>query len=112
MKAKFESSGESFGKVVQPCTVFNPIFDLYDRNGTVKFKVTANCCQCGFCCRKMLCGRVSEVKFGIFGGNNAALSGKPLGLITKTVGGLEELVSDADTFKIEFPNTATPEDKL
>lgn len=40
------------------------------------------------------------------------MTGKPVGTIKKKCQGIQELVTDADTFILTFPDNASPEEKL
>jgi hypothetical protein len=102
----------SLGKVYEPCTCCDPMFHVMDTKDKVKWKVTADYCQCGICCRNG-CGKCSEVLFPIHSGDKTDLSKESSeGYIKKLFTGIQELVSDADSFELGFPNNATPEEKM
>lgn len=110
MTAKNNST--TFGKVVEPCTCCDPMFNVMDSKENIKWKVTADYCQCGICCRNG-CGKCSEVVFPIHSGDKKDLDKyKGDGYIKKVFAGLQEFVSDADNFEVGFPNNATPEEKM
>ena len=101
-----------FGKVTEPFSCCDPIFHVKDANNEVKWKITAECCQCGLLCRTR-CGVCSEALFPIHSGNKTELDPKNCeGHIKKLSAGIQELVSDADNFELVFPVNATPEEKL
>ena len=102
----------TFGKVVEPFSCFNPTFHIKDAMGNIKWKISANGCQCGILCRKGL-GKCSEAIFPIYSADKVDLDPKHSdGYIKKLNGGIQELVSDADSFELVFPLNSTPEEKL
>ena len=74
-----------------------------------RYVITIDCIQCGFCCRRG-CSKYNKVDCIIReGGKN----GNPVGKITKrATQNLMEIAGDADTYDIEFPRDATPDEKL
>lgn len=99
------------GKVVEPCTVCDPLFHVYDNNNKLKWQIHADYCQCGVCCRSSY-GRCSEVIFPIYSGDKMEFDkSKSDGLVKKVFKG-RDLISDASTFHIDFPSNATAEDKF
>jgi hypothetical protein len=79
------------------------------RNNVRKFIIKIPCYQCGFICRNTCCGKLSKVVGEIYNGNN--MNGNLIGSIVKKVS-VKEFISDANSFLIDFPNDATPTDKL
>lgn len=101
-----------FGKVVEPFTCFNPEYHVKDSIGNTKWKIHAECCQCGICCRSSL-GKCSEATFPIYSGDKREFNPNHSdGHIKKLSSGCQEIVSDADSFELIFPQNATPEEKL
>ena len=96
------SNGENIGKILNPFNCSDPIFIVYDSNGQLKYFATADCCQCGFCCK---CGKVDFIIFDKKNGNQ-------IGVITKIKAQCIEIISNADSYNIEFPVSATPKEKL
>ena len=106
------NTSTNFGKVYEPCTCCDPMFHVMDSKDLIKWKVTADCCQCGIICRES-CGKCSEVIFPIYSGDKTVFEpGKGEGYIKKLFSGMKELISDADSFELSFPVNATPEEKL
>lgn len=104
--------GTQVGKVEEPFTFCDPVFHIYNTKGEERWKIYANCCQCGLICRNS-CGRCEAVKFYIFDGNTSDLSpDNSSGTITKLFGGITELISDATNFHIDFPKNAMADEKL
>jgi hypothetical protein len=98
----------NFGKIVEPFSCCDPLFVIRDAQQNIRWKITANCCQCGFSCPAC-----ANVVFTIHSGNQEILDPNAAeGTITKTSAGIQELVSEADNFDVVFPVNATPEDKL
>ena len=102
------ANGESVGKIKYPFTCCDPEYEVYDSNGQLKFFVNADCCQCGLLCAGNICGKMSDANFVIFDKKN----GNQIGTISKTRAELIEMVSNADSFKIIFPNSTNPKEKL
>jgi hypothetical protein len=102
----------TIGKVNETFTCFDPTFNVIDSKDQLKWKISANCCQCGLMCRNSF-GRCSSVEFFIHSGNSQDISPETRsGFIKKVFTGVQELVTDANNFQIEFPESATPEEKL
>jgi hypothetical protein len=103
-----------FGKVVEPCTCIDPLFHIYNNSNNLRWKISANGCQCGICCRAGVVGKCSEAHFEIYSAEKENFDEKLCdGSIRRLFSGLvQELVSDADNFVINFPLAATPEEKL
>jgi hypothetical protein len=100
------------GKVVEPFTCFNPEYHIKDSVGNTKWKIHADCCQCGICCRTGF-GKCSDAIFPIYSGDKVEFNpNSSEGHIKKLRKGCMELVSDEDNFELIFPQNATPEDKL
>ena len=98
------------GKIKQPFTCCDPEFTTYDSTGIVKFTIHGDCCQCGLLCNNNFCGKLSDVTFNIHQGNS--VNSSPCGSITKKVATAAELVTSADSYQINFPPSATPQDKM
>ena len=105
---EYTSNNQVFGEVKEECSCCDPLFVVLNQS-EVKYSITINCCQCGFCCR-CSCSKYFTVDCIIReGGKN----GTPVGSIKKrSARNIMELIGDADTYIIEFPPSATPEDKL
>ena len=113
MKGTFKNSGEHFGKVIEPFTCcYSPIFYVIGQDNSVRYTIYLDCCQCGFYCRNNICGKLSSVNMKVFEGKTSNFQGKGVAAIKKMSGGFKELVSDADSYELLFPNDATPEDKM
>lgn len=105
-------SGDSqqiFGKIRMPWTACNPKFEVYDGNDELKYVVTASCCQCGICCAGTKCGKYSEANFDIFADKECK---HKTGNIYRKVADAIELSTKADTYQVNFPDQATPQEKI
>ena len=100
---------QPFGRIKQPFTCCDPEFEIYDNTGSSRYIIHADCCQCGLLCANNFCGKLSEVRFEIY---NTGARDKPVGLIYKKSANMSELVTSADSYQINFPPQATPQDKL
>ena len=96
------------GVIKNPFSLCDPIFDVIDEHGTLKYIVTADCCQCGLVCANNLFGKMSEATFNILNPSNNQV----LGTIIKKPANFNEMVTDADSYQINFPVSAPPTDKL
>jgi hypothetical protein len=104
--------GPTFGKVESPYSLCDPVFKVYNPNGTVAFSLTSNCCKCGFFCRGG-CGLFEPITFLIFPGDkyDSNQVNMAVGRIIKNAMGIQSLQDD-DNFEVFFPLEATPEEKL
>jgi len=111
MHGSLPGSNLNIGRVYEPCTCCDPYFFVYDQNEVLKWVVTADCCQCGLCCRNGI-GRLSNVVFSIFpAGVDTSQVQLRAGQITKLFA-MKELYTQADNFEIIFPQNATSYEKL
>ena len=111
MKGTLMENKMNLGFISEICTIYNPVFEIYDRNNVRKFIINISCFQCGFMCRGTCCGKFSKVVGEIYNGNDINMKGNFVGDIVKKVS-VKEFISDAHSFLIDFPNDATPTDKL
>ena len=70
MLVRFGNQGQTLGRIKQPFTCCDPVFSTYDSTGIVKYTIHGDCCQCGLLCKNNFCGKLSEVTFNIYKGNN------------------------------------------
>ena len=108
MIANYSANGELVGKVKQPFSCCDPIFTIYDNAGTMRYYIYADCCQCGLCCSGP-CAKMSEVTFNIYRDANM---GQPIGSIVKKIANFSELITSADSYQVNFPADARPNEKL
>ena len=108
MIANYSANGELVGKVKQPFSCCDPIFTIYDNAGTMRYFIYADCCQCGLCCSGP-CAKMSEVTFNIYRDANM---GQPIGSIVKKIANFSELITSADSYQVNFPADARPNEKL
>jgi len=101
------STGKPIGKVSHIYTVCDPTFEVYNATSGLKYIVTANCCQYALCCPGLL-GKASRGIFDILD----VSSNQVVGQITKEPASLSEMVTDADSYVVNFPPTADANDKL
>ena len=89
-------------------TLCDPEFEIFDENSKLKYIITADCCQCGLIFNNSLFGKLSEVIFNILSPNKNQI----VGTVMKKMANYSEMVTDADSYQINFPQTASPKDKL
>lgn len=101
------TSNQVVGKVKHIWTLCDPTFDLFDSTGALKYIVTGSCCQCALLCPGFI-GKTSQGVFDIL----EAGTNQHVGRITKEPATMSELVTDADSYIVNFPPNATANDKL
>jgi len=113
MTGSYGSGGNVFGKIYEPYTCCDPVFQVLDNAGNVKYSITTNCCNCGYCCRDS-CGVFSGLSFSIFKGEFAD-SNKPelaVGILNKYSCGIQSLLTDTNNFEIKFPVDANVDERM
>ena len=109
MIINYGSNGQRLGRIKQPFSCCDPIFYTFNSSGTHRYIIHADCCQCGLICANNFCGKLSEVLFNIYKPDNLNI---PCGTIRKKSATGSELVTSADSYQVNFPNDASPEDKM
>lgn len=110
MIATFVQGNQMLGKVRQPFTCCDPVFTIHDNSGTPKFFIHADCCQCGLCCANNFCGKMSEARFNIY--RDIGLTQMVGSILKKPATSVSEMVTSADSYQINFPVDALPNEKL
>ena len=107
----FVNLGEStpVGKIKHMFSCCDPEFEVFESNGNLKYFVHADCCQCGLLCANNICGKFSTALFNIYaaGTNNIIASISKMSAQSYT-----EVITDADSYSVSFPEGATANDKL
>jgi hypothetical protein len=93
------------GRVSEPFTCCDRDAEVYDKNDNLRYRITGDCCQVGFCCGASA-EKMVEIEFKIQQNNQF------VGMMKKMNASLGEYFSKADSYKISFPKNATPEEKL
>lgn len=101
------STKKVVGKATHIWTCCDPTFECYDANASLKYIVTASCCQCILLCPGMI-GKSYEGQFDILDPS----SNQPIGNIIKEPATYSEMVTDADSYTVNFPANANAFDKL
>ena len=102
------STAKPVGKVKYIFTCCDPTFEVFSMSGGLKYIVTADCCQCALRCNGFW-GKTSQGVFEIIDTS----TNQKVGRITKEpCASVEELVTDADTYVVNFPPNADANDKL
>lgn len=99
------SNKQSAGKIKHIWTCCDPTFEVYNASGMLRFKVTGSCCQCALLCPGFV-GKTSRGEFDILEGDQV------VGKITKEPASFSEVVTDADSYVVNFPLSADAYDKL
>ena len=97
-------TGQPMGKIKHACTVCDPVFEVYNGAG-LRFIVTESCCQCAIWCHSTF-GKCYKGEFDILEGGQAVWR------ITREIANMAEMVTDADSYVVNFPPTADANDKL
>jgi len=115
MTGTLSSSNQTIGKIVQPWTCMDPIWDIYGEDDKHKYVIQPDCCQCGIWGSRY-CGKCYETTFRIFTAAKFAENANPEsadGKITRKLDGLAQTVlTDADNFEINFPKCASAHEKM
>jgi hypothetical protein len=94
------------GKVVSQWACFDMVFEIFDREDKLVYKIHGSCCQWGLFCN-CPCDQCAKIQFNVLN-----IEGQPVGEIYKIYSGvMKELFTDTDNFCCVFPPTATPEHK-
>ena len=101
------STKKVVGKAIHIWTCCNPTFEMYDAKGKLKYIVSADCCQCVLLCPFGI-GKMYEGEFDILDPS----TGTPVGKIAKMPASYSEMVTDADSYTVNFPPNANAYDKL
>ncbi len=109
MIINFGGSSQLLGRIKQPFTCCDPEFLIHDNTGNIKYIVHGDFCQCGLCCANNFCGKLSEVIFNIYTFSDRNCH---CGSIIKKSATASELVTSADSYQVNFPRDATPEEKM
>ena len=96
------------GKIKHLFSCCDPEFEVYNAQG-LKYYVRADCCQCGLLCANNFCGKLSTATFEVFQPGSSNI----VSTITKmSAQSYSEVITDADSYQVSFPASATAEDKL
>lgn len=97
------------GKIKHLFSCCDPEFQVFEASGNLKYFAHADCCQCGLMCANNICGKYSTATFNIYSaGSNALVS-----TITKmSAQSFAEVITDADSYTVNFPQDATAYDKM
>ena len=106
------SENKNLGRIYEPYKCFDPNFQIYNEQNTLKYLVAGDCCQCGIMFKSL--GKCYETKFYIFDANNSSRDpSQSIGSIIREKQGIAKaIVTDADNFDVTFPENATPLEKL
>ncbi len=110
MLINFGEDGTTLGRIKQPYTCCDPWFTIYNSTGQKIYTIYGDCCQCGLICKNNFCGKLSEVVFDIHQGDS--IHSNRVGSIIKKSATGAELITSADSYQINFPPQARPEEKL
>ena len=97
------------GRIKHSFSFCDPEFEVFEANGNLKYFVHADCCQCGLLCANNICGKFSTAIFNIYatGTNNHVAT-----ISKMTAQSYTEVITDADSYKVSFPEGSSTYDKL
>lgn len=108
IKVNLEANNQYIGEIKHLFSFCDPEFEVYNNQGLLYY-VRADCCQCGLLCANNFCGKMSTATFEIYKPGTSTV----LATISKmSAQSLGEMITDADSYQVGFPPTATPEEKL
>ena len=105
MDIRLQESKQYLGRVSEPFTCCDKDAEVYDENNNLKYRIVGDCCQFGFCCGPSA-EKLVEIEFKI------VRNGEQVAMMKKLSSSLGEFFTKADSYKISFPNDATPEEKM
>ena len=106
----------NLGTIKEPCTCCSPVLELYgpgdlgNKDVSLRYTILIDCCQVSYMCSSCKCGKCQELECNIYEGKDSGMNRK-VGRIIKKVT-MEEFFSKSNTFAIDFPENATPLDRL
>jgi hypothetical protein len=107
------ANGNTFGRVVEQFSCCDPLYEVFNDEGELRWVIQANCCQCGIMCNNR-CGKCSEVLFTIHKPTNTIKTRKNCSghVKKKFTGCLKEMFTDANSFELTFPEDASSEERF
>ena len=93
------------GKIREPCTCCDYDTEIYDARGNLRYEINGDCCQAGFCCGPSI-EKLATIRFNIL------QNGHYVGDMRKLSSSFGEFFTKADSYQINFPAGATPEEKM
>ena len=97
-----------FGNIKQPniCCCSDPDYQIKNSLNFTKYRIVTNGCQCSYCCCDGCCCLFSEMSYKILDSTHTQIVGEVFKYEFNEQG--REML----TFRIIFPNDATPEEKI
>ena len=105
MDVRHVDTGKFFGRIREPFACCDLVTEVYDCTGNLRYTLNANCCQDGLCCGAA-CQKLMDIQFDILQG------GAVVGRLCKVPADFAEFWSKADSYSVQFPPMATPEEKM
>ena len=105
MDVSLVETRQYLGRVSEPCTCCDEDVDVYNSSGNLKYQIIGDCCQLGLCCSSNV-EKLANINFDI------VESGMQVGNMSKLPAGFGEFFTKADSYRINFPQTASPEEKM
>ena len=97
------------GTIKHIFSICDPEFEVYEANGNLKYFVNADCCQCGILCANNIFGKFSSAVFNVYSSQTKSIVSTITKMSAQSYG---EVVTDADSYKVTFPQEASPNDKM
>lgn len=97
---------EDLGKILLPWTCWDYHADVQDANGSLKYKIIANCCQLGFCCQCPW-GPCQHIRFDV-----KSPMGEHIGTLEKySKGCIKASLEDSSNLVFKFPENVDLKEK-
>ena len=103
-----KENNEKIGKIKEPFSCCDSIYEIYDDKDKIKYLINAKCCQCGLLFANSICGTMGEALFSIVNPETK----EEVGTITKKSPVMSDGEIDGASYKITFPEKASSNDKL
>jgi len=97
---------EFLGKIIDPWNWCNMEFKVYDKENAKKYTIEGSCCQLGVWCR-CPCEPCQTVSFDVKSPSGEVISK----LEKRSAGCVQSWATDMDNFVLNFPQSATLQDK-
>lgn len=106
---KLNENNEIIGKIKNPFSTCEEIYEIYDEKEQIKYNIKGKCCQCGLLCANSIIGKMGEAYFNIIDPE----SKEQIGTINKKspVASNNDF-NENENYKVTFPEKASINEKL
>jgi len=114
----YEKTGQLLGKIIDSCSCCDKLLEIYDSSESLIYEIRTSCCQLGLCCGRNA-ETVAKIDFKVVAPETQEVIGhliKIPSLNDKIGRGMVESYQGfhdaSNSFIINFPNGASPDDKF